>query len=161
WKHPQGPDSSIAGKEEHPVVHISYEDAQAYARWVKKRLPTEAECEFAARGGLEQARYVWGNEFAPHGRRMANVWQRSSQPFPVVDRQTEGAHGTTPVCAFPANGYGLCDMTGNVWQWVADWYRADAFARAAQGPMPIDPQGPSDSDDPDDPGAPVNAPKRV
>jgi formylglycine-generating enzyme required for sulfatase activity len=161
WRHPQGPESSIAGKDDHPVVQVSYEDALAYARWAGKRLPTEAEWEFAARGGLEQATYVWGNEFALQGRKMANVWEGSSEPFPVVRPESEAAVGTSRVCTFPPNGYGLCDMTGNTWQWVADWYRADAYARISDDPQPVDPQGPHDSYDPEDSGAPQNAPKRV
>lgn len=162
WKHPQGPSSSIAGKDDYPVVQISYGDALAYARWIGRRLPTEAEWEFAARGGLERATYAWGNEFAPQGRRMANVWDGSApQPFPVILPATAAEHGTSPVCTFPTNGYGLCDITGNVWQWVADWYRADAFQLAAQVPESIDPAGPSDSYDPDEPGVPSSAPKRV
>ena len=161
WRHPQGPGSSIVGKEEYPVVQVSHEDAQAYARWAGKRLPTEAEWEFAARGGLKQATYVWGNEFAPQGRKMANVWEGSGQPFPVIGQQTEHEHDTSRVCAFAPNGYGLCDMTGNVWQWVADWYRADAFALVAHDQESVDPKGPGDSYDPDEIGAPVDAPKRV
>ena len=161
WRHPQGPDSSIADKDEYPVVQVSYEDVLAYARWARKRLPTEAEWEFAARGGLEQATYAWGNDFAPQGRKMANVWEGSAQPFPVTGAQAAGVHGTSRVCAFLPNGYGLCDMTGNVWQWVADWYRADAFTLQANGPEPTDPRGPRDSFDPDEPGVPVNAPKHV
>ena len=161
WQHPQGPTSSVDGKGGFPVVQVSYEDAQSYARWAGKRLPTEAEWEFAARGGLGQATYAWGDEFAPQGQKMANVWEDSAHPFPVTNEQSEGAHGTSHVCTFPINGYGLCDMTGNVWQWVADWYRADAFALAVRQPQPIDPQGPTDSYDPDEPGIPVHAPKRV
>jgi sulfatase modifying factor 1 len=161
WKHPQGPNSDVAGKDDYPVVQVSYEDALAYAHWAGKRLPTEAEWEFAARGGLAQATYAWGNEFAPKGRKMANVWDESEPPLPIVVSHAESEHGTTRVCTFPVNGYGLCDMTGNVWQWVADWYRADEFALEAGGPEPIDPRGPSDSYDPDDPGAPPNAPRRV
>jgi formylglycine-generating enzyme required for sulfatase activity len=160
WRQPQGPGSSIAGKENHPVVQVSYEDAQAYARWMHKRLPTEGEWEFAARGGLEQATYPWGNEFAPRGRKMANVWDGSA-PFPVITPTTAARHGTSPVCSFPPNGYGLCDVAGNVWQWVADWYRADAFVLEAKEPEPVDPAGPRNSYDPDEPGVPVNAPKRV
>jgi formylglycine-generating enzyme len=161
WRNPEGPRSSIEGKRDFPVVQISYDDALAYARWAGKRLPTEAEWEFAARGGLQGATYAWGNEFAPRGQKMANVWDGSAQPFPVIDSATASEHGASPVCSFPANGYGLCDVTGNVWQWVSDWYRADAFAIAAHGSEPVDPPGPINSYDPDEPGAPEDAPKRV
>ncbi|CAG2151568.1 Formylglycine-generating enzyme [Cupriavidus yeoncheonensis] len=163
WRHPDGPGSSIDGREEHPVVQVSWEDVQAYAGWAGKRLPTEAEWEFAARGGLEQATYAWGDRFAPQGKQMANVWQgQQAQPFPVLSPKAGGALGTSPVGTFPPNGYGLPDMTGNAWQWVADWYRADQFRRvAASGGLQQDPRGPSDAWDPDDPGVPANAPRRV
>jgi len=168
WRHPQGPGSSIEGKGDHPVVQVSHEDALAYARWAGKRLPTEAEWEFAARGGLEQATYVWGNELMPEGQRLANYWDTRDTPFPVVkpviDPKAGGAAGTMPAKTFPANGYGLYDMTGNAWQWVADWYRADFFALQARTEgktVPDNPTGPVDSFDPDDPGVPMNAPRKV
>jgi len=164
WRHPQGPGSSIEGKGDHPVVQVSYEDAQAYARWAGKRLPTEAEWEFAARGGLEQADFAWGNEATPDGRKLANFWDVRERAFPVVSPEAGGAAGTKPVRTFPENAYGLHDMTGNAWQWVADWYRTDAFARQAKaaGTAPIDnPAGPKDSYDPSEPGVPANAPRRV
>jgi formylglycine-generating enzyme required for sulfatase activity len=162
WRHPQGPASNIQGKDDHPVVQVSYEDAQAYAKWAGKRLPTEAEWEFAARGGLEQADYSWGNELRPGGKAMANIWDtQQQQPFPVV-RDEKIQVGTTPVGQFGANGYGLYDMAGNVWQWTADWYRSDAFQIQAQYRQPpLDPAGPAESFDPDDRGVPVMAPKRV
>lgn len=162
WRHPQGPDSSIDGKDDHPVVQVSFEDAQAYAQWAGARLPTEAEWEFAARGGLEQATYSWGNELLPQGKAMANIWDtKQEQPFPVV-RDEKVQIGTTPVASYSPNGYGLYDMAGNVWQWTSDWYRADAFKVQAQfRKPPANPAGPADSFDPDDPGVPVQAPKRV
>jgi len=161
WKHPQGPGSGIEGKDDHPVVQVSYEDASAYAKWAGKRLPTEAEWEFAARGGLEQATYAWGNEFAPGGKAMANTWDTAKRPFPVVSPKAGGAAGTSPVKTFPANGYGLYDMTGNAWQWVADWYRYDYFRQQAGHGVIDSPAGPSSSYDPEDRTAPAAAPKRV
>lgn len=162
WRHPQGPRSSIAGKGDHPVVQVSYDDVLAYARWAGKRLPTEAEWEFAARGGLEQATYAWGDELAPGDERLANYWDTKSNPFPVVKPEAGGAAGTTAVRTFLPNGYGLHDMTGNAWQWVADWYRADWFAQQAKaGNAVADPRGPLSAFDPFDPGVPPEAPKRV
>ena len=104
----------------HPVVHVAFEDAQAYSDWVGKELPTEAEWEFAARGGLEAADYVWGEEMMPDGRHMANTWQGE---FPVRNSREDGFEGSSPVGSFPANGYGLFDMAGNVWEWTTDWYQ--------------------------------------
>jgi formylglycine-generating enzyme required for sulfatase activity len=158
WKHPQGPRSSIDGKDDHPVVQISYEDALAYAKWAGKRLPTEAEWEFAARGGLDQATYAWGDEFQPA---MLNFWDAKAQPFPVVSPKAGGATGTSPVETFPPNGYGLYDMTGNAWQWVSDWYRADYFKLQAGLKRVENPEGPGNSYDPDDHTTPPDAPRRV
>ena len=164
WRYPAGPESSIDGKGNHPVVQVSYEDAVAYAKWAGKRLPTEAEWEFAARGGLNQATYVWGDQLEQEGKLPANIWDVKKQAFPVVSPKAGGAIGTTAVGTFPQNGYGLFDMTGNAWQWVADWYRADYFAIQAKqyGRNTIDnPKGPNNSYDPDDYGVPLDAPKRV
>ena len=168
WRHPQGPKSDIEGKGDYPVVQISFEDAQAYASWIGKRLPTEAEWEFAARGGLNQATYAWGDQLMPEGKPRANYWDVRKQLFPVAGNdQANSARikvGTTPVRSFPQNGYGLYDMTGNAWQWIADWYRADYFVIQHQqsGKSVIDnPQGPTDSFDPSDRTAPIDAPKRV
>lgn len=120
WRHPHGPGSGIEGLETHPVVHIAHDDAQAYAHWARKRLPTEAEWEFAARGGLDAKTYAWGDELAPGGKMMANYWQG---PFPMHNLALDGYERTSPVGAFPPNGYGLYDMIGNVWEWTADDYR--------------------------------------
>lgn len=121
WRHPEGPESSIIGREQHPAVHIAYEDAEAYAQWAGKDLPTEAEWEFAARGGLDGAPYAWGQEFTPGGKQMANTWQGE---FPWQNLVTDGYERTAPVGQFPPNGYGLFDMIGNVWEWTTDWYGA-------------------------------------
>ena len=127
WRHPRGPESSIIGIENHPVVHIAYEDAEAYAAWEGKELPTEAEWEFAARGDLECAEFAWGSEFMPEGRFMANTWQGE---FPWENRADDGYEWTSPVGFFPSNGYGLYDMAGNVWQWTCDWYQPHHRAAA-------------------------------
>jgi formylglycine-generating enzyme required for sulfatase activity len=119
WRRPEGDHSSIEGRSDHPVVHVAYEDADAYARWARKSLPTEAEWEYAARGGLEGAEYAWGDELTPEGRYLANFWQGE---FPIVNDKLDGFEGTAPVRSFPPNGYGLYEMTGNVWEWTADWY---------------------------------------
>ncbi|WP_378943824.1 formylglycine-generating enzyme family protein [Mesorhizobium sp. ANAO-SY3R2] len=121
WRHPRGPASSIKKLGDHPVVHVAYEDVEAYAQWAGKELPTEAEWEFAARGGLDGAEYVWGDELTPNGRYMANTWQGE---FPYRNTLGDGFEYTSPVGSFPPNGYGLYDMAGNVWQWTDDWYQA-------------------------------------
>jgi sulfatase modifying factor 1 len=120
WRHPRGPASSIKRLPDHPVVHVAFEDAEAYAKWAGKELPTEAEWEFAARGGLEAAEFVWGDEMTPGGRHMANTWQGE---FPWQNLCEDGYEGTSPVASFAANGYGLYDMAGNVWEWTIDWYQ--------------------------------------
>ena len=155
WRHPLGPESDIKGKEKYPVVHVAYPDAEAYAKWAGKRLPTEAEFEFAARGGLEGKTVVWGDEFRPGGKWMANTWQGK---FPVKDAGEDGYAGIAPVARFPANGYGLYDMAGNVWQWCSDWYRADYYAQLAKtGGVAMNPHGPDSPFDPSEP----NEKKRV
>jgi formylglycine-generating enzyme required for sulfatase activity len=134
WRHPRGPESSLRGLAQHPVVHVAYEDAEAYARWSRRELPTEAEWEFAARGGLDGATFTWGDEEFPGGRAMANSWQGE---FPWQNLLADGHEGTSPVGSFPPNGYGLHDMAGNVWEWTADWYvprRADEVVKACCGP---------------------------
>ena len=120
WRHPEGPASSLKGKAKHPVVHVAYEDVEAYAKWIGKELPTEAEWEFAARGGLNGAEFVWGDAFTPDGKHMANTWQGE---FPWQNLKEDGFEGTAPVGSFPANGYGLYEMAGNVWEWTTDWYQ--------------------------------------
>lgn len=120
WRHPEGPGSSIKGREKHPVVHITYEDAETYAQWANKTLPTEAEWEFAARGGLEGKAFAWGDELYPNGTFMANTFQGQ---FPYHNSKEDGYESTSPVGAFPANGYGLSDIIGNVWEWTTDWYQ--------------------------------------
>jgi formylglycine-generating enzyme len=119
WRHPQGPKSSLGGRKRHPVVHVAYRDAEAYAKWAGKELPSEAEWEFAAQGGLDGAEFAWGDEFTPRGRMMANTWQGE---FPWQNLLTDKYETTSPVDAFPPNGYGIHDMIGNVWEWTTDWY---------------------------------------
>lgn len=150
WQHPEGPDSNIQGREKHPVVHIAYDDAVAYCRWEGKRLPTEAEFEYAARGGLDRKRYSWGDEFMPRGRHMANTFQGH---FPDTNTGEDGHIATAPVASFPPNGYGLFDMSGNVWEWTSDWYRPDYYRiLAAKGVVALNPTGPLESFDPEEPG---------
>ena len=119
WKKPGGKGTTVNGRDNHPVTHVAYEDAEAYATWAGKGLPTEAEWEFAARGGIDGAEFSWGDEFMPGGQHMANTWQGD---FPLQNLNQDGFDRTSPVTAFPANGYGLHDMIGNVWEWTTDWY---------------------------------------
>jgi formylglycine-generating enzyme required for sulfatase activity len=135
WRAPEGPKSSIADRGNHPAVHISFNDAMAYCAWAGARLPTEAEWEYAARGGLVQKRYPWGNELTPDGRHMCNIWQGE---FPHLNSCDDGYVGTAPVNAFPANGFGLFNMAGNTWEWCADWFHASYHAKATFD----DPRGP-------------------
>jgi formylglycine-generating enzyme len=140
WRHPTGPDSSLLGLAQHPVVHVAYADALAYAAWRGMQLPTEAEWEYASRGGLDGATYAWGEVLMPDGKQMANYWQGH---FPEENTSSDGWERTSPVGTYPANGYGLYDMIGNTWEWTSDWYRPRHIAR--QGPLgrhPVDPHGP-------------------
>ncbi|MEK6301409.1 MAG: formylglycine-generating enzyme family protein [Acidobacteriota bacterium] len=156
WKHPEGPESTTEGRENHPVVQIAWEDAVAYAKWAGKRLPTEAEFEFAARAGLDRNRYAWGNELKPDGKWAANIWQGR---FPMSNTGDDGFERTSPVEAFPPNGFGLYDVGGNVWQWCADWYRPDYFAALSAAGLASNPKGPADSYDPQEPGIPKRVQK--
>jgi formylglycine-generating enzyme required for sulfatase activity len=150
WRHPEGPGSDLKGREKHPVVHVAWADAQAYAKWAGKRLPTEAEWEFAARGGLDRKPYAWGDEFQPGGKFMCNSFQGH---FPDKNTGGDGFVGAAPVGSFPPNGYGLYDTAGNVWEWCSDWYRPDYFQRLArEAEVAVNPQGPPDSEDPAEPG---------
>jgi formylglycine-generating enzyme required for sulfatase activity len=157
WRHPRGPASTIKGLEDHPVVHVAYADAEAYARWAGKELPSEAEWEVAARGGLDDADYSWGEELTPEGRHMANTWQGE---FPWQNRCEDGYEWTAPVASFPANGYGLHDMAGNVWEWTTDWYQHHAAIASPCCTMD-NPRGgrPEDSFDPRQPD--IRIPRKV
>jgi len=151
WSKPEGPGSTIKKRADHPVVHVAYADAEAYCQWAGKRLPTEAEYEYAARGGLQGKRYAWGDELKAGKRWSSNIWQGK---FPTQNTAEDGYKSTSPVRAFPANGYGLYDMGGNVWQWTSDWYRHDTYTQdAAQGTI-RNPRGPATSHDPGEPGIP-------
>ncbi len=150
WRHPHGPDSDIKGKGDHPVVHISWFDAVAYCKWAGKRLPTEAEWEWAARGGLENKIYPWGNESIDRGNVKANTWQGS---FPGKNTLRDKFLFAAPVKTFKPNGYGLYDMAGNVWEWCADYYRDDYYKTMANVPVANNPKGPVTSHDPQEPYA--------
>jgi formylglycine-generating enzyme required for sulfatase activity len=154
WRHPEGPNSNIDGKNYHPVVHVSWEDAVAYARWAGKRLPTEAEWEFAARGGLEGMPFVWGDEPFSHDRPQANIWQGE---FPWKNTAIDGFERTAPVKSFPPNGYGLYDMAGNVWEWCADWYDYRLYQRRKDQGVIDNPKGPDRSFNPAHPYTPERA----
>lgn len=135
WDHPEGPQSGVAGRGDHPVVHVSWDDAVAYCRWIGGRLPTEAEWEYAARGGLRHAIFPWGDELEPGGEHRMNVFQGR---FPEHDDAVDGFAGTSPVGTYPPNGFGLCDVTGNVWEWCADWFDPACYAHSERR----DPAGP-------------------
>jgi len=159
WRNPYGPGSTIRGLERYPVVHVAYADAEEFARWAGKELPTEAEWERAARGGLDGAEFAWGDELTPHGRHMANTWQGE---FPFKNARVDGFDGTSPVDAFPPNGYGLCDMIGNTWEWTTDWYEPRHPAEREKACcIPRNPRGPREtrSYDPNQPD--VRIPRKV
>ena len=157
WRHPRGPASNIRKLMNHPVVHVAFEDAEAYAKWAGRELPTEAEWEFAARGGLEGAEFAWGGEFTPDGKPMANTWQGE---FPWQNLGEDGYEWTAPVGSFPPNGYGLYEMTGNVWEWTTDWFQDHGKIKKAcctlDNPRGCDPEQSYDPRTPD-----IRVPRKV
>src|SRR5262245_32859442 len=158
WRHPYGPNSNIKGLDDHPVVHLAFSDALAYAKWAGKELPTEAEWEFAARGGLEDTEFAWGEEFMPGGRQMANTWHGE---FPL-QKNANGHERTSPVKTFPPNGYGLYDMIGNVWEWTTDWYSSKHTADAPKACcIPENPRGGSEADSYDQCQPNIRIPRKV
>ena len=159
WRHPYGPKTNIKGLDDHPVVHIAYSDALAYAQWAGKDLPTEAEWEFAARGGLEDTEFAWGNEFMPGERAMANTWQGE---FPIQKSNPAGQERTSPVRAYPANGYGAYDMIGNVWEWTTDWFSSKHTADAPKACcIPENPRGGPETDSYDPRQPTIKIPRKV
>jgi formylglycine-generating enzyme required for sulfatase activity len=159
WRHPYGPGSNLKGLSEHPVVHVAYADVQAYALWAGKEPPTEAEWEFAARGGLDGAEFAWGDEYSPNGVYMANTWQGE---FPWQNLAEDGFRRTSPVESYPANGYGIYDMIGNVWEWTADWYSSKHAAEALKACcVPVNPLGGAQHDSYDACQPNVRIPRKV